>query len=62
MEKGMKALKTRSKNLLNMTIVINYLNSVFHIEIILETKSSYKIMNLVFPFTKSTKWHFGCTD
>ena len=29
----MRAFKTQSKNLLNMKIVVNYLNFVFHVEV-----------------------------
>ena len=50
----------QNKNLLNMKIVINYLNFTFHIEV--KTKSNYKILNLIFQFIRSTKWQFGYTD
>ena len=40
-----------------MKIVVNYLNFVFHTE--LKLKPKYKILNFVFQFMKSTKWHFG---
>ena len=43
-----------------MKIVVNYLNSVFHIEV--KTKSNDKFLNFVFQFIKNTKWHFGYTD
>ena len=56
----MRVLKIQSKNLLNMKIVVNYLNFVFQIEV--NTKSKYKILNFVFQFIKNTKWHFGYTD
>ena len=42
----MRALITQSKNLLNMKIVVNYFNFVFHIE--LKTKPEYKVLNFVF--------------
>ena len=29
----MRAFKTESKNLLNMKIVVNYLNFIFHVEV-----------------------------
>ena len=56
----MRVLKIQSKNLLNMKIVVNYLNFVFQIEV--NTRSKYKILNFVFQFIKNTKWHFGYTD
>ena len=56
----MKAFKTHSKNLLNIKMVVNFLNFVFHIE--LKTKSKYRILNFIFQFIKNTKWHFGYTD
>ena len=59
-EKQMKVLKIQTKNLLNMKMVVNYLNFVFRIEV--KTKSKYKILNFVFQFIKNTKWHFGYTD
>ena len=43
-----------------MKIVVNYLNSVFDIEV--KTKSKYNILNFVFQFRKNTKWHFGYKD
>ena len=52
--------KFQSKNILNMKMVVNYLNFVFYIEV--KTKSKYKILNFVFQFFKNTKWHFGYTD
>ena len=39
-EKRMRALKIQSKSLLNMKLVVIYLNFVFHIEV--KTKSKYK--------------------
>ena len=59
-EKRMRVLKIQSKTLLNMKMVVKYLNFVFHIEV--KTKSNYKILNFVFQFIKNTKWHFGYTD
>ena len=56
----MRALKIRSKNLLNMKMEVNYLNFAFHIE--LKTKSKSKILNFGFRFIRNTKWHFGYTD
>ena len=38
MKNEWKALKTQRKNLLNMKIVVNYLNFVFHIEVSVENK------------------------
>ena len=43
-----------------MKIVVNYLNSVFHIEV--KTKSNDKFLNFVFQFIKNMKWLFGYTD
>ena len=59
-EKRMRVLKIQSKTLLNMKMVVKYLNFVFHIEV--KTKSNYKILNFVFQFLKNMKWHFGYTD
>ena len=56
----MKVLKIQRKNLLNMKIVVIYLNFVFFIEV--KTKSKYRILNFVSQFIKKTKWHFGNTD
>ena len=56
----MRVLKIQSKTLLNMKMVVKYLNFVFHIEV--KTKSNYKILNFVFQFIKNMKWHFGYTD
>ena len=52
----MTALKIQSKNLLNMKMVANSFNFVFHIEV--KTKSKYKILNFVFLFIKKT--NFEC--
>ena len=43
-----------------MKIVVNYLNSVFPIEV--KTKSNDKFLNFGFQFIKNRKWHFGYTD
>ena len=59
-EKRMRVLKIQSKTLLNMKMVVKYLNFVFHIEV--KTKSNYKILNFVFQFIKNMKWHFGYSD
>ena len=59
-EKPMKILKIQRKNLLNMKMVVNYLNFVFLIEV--KSKSKYRILNFVLQFIKNTKWHFGYTD
>ena len=59
-EKRMKVLKIQRKNLLNMKMVVSYLNFVFFIEV--KAKSKYRILNLVFQFIKITKWQFGYTD
>ena len=56
----MRALKSQSKILLNMNIVVNYLNFVFNIEV--KAKSKYKILNFGFQFIKKTQWHFVYTD
>ena len=59
-EKRMKVLKIQRKNLLNMKMVVSYLNFVFFIEV--KAKSKYRILNFVFQFIKNTKWHFGYMD
>ena len=56
----MRVLKIQSKILLNMKMLVKYLNFAFHIEI--KTKSNNKILNFVFQFIKNTKLHFGYTD
>ena len=56
----MKVLKTQRKNLLNMKMVVSYLNFVFFIEA--KAKSKYRTLNFVFQFIKKTKWYFGYTD
>ena len=55
----MRALEIQSKYLLNMKMVVNYLNLVFHIEV--KRKAKYKILNFMFQFIKNTKWHFEYT-
>ena len=59
-EKRLKALKIQNKNLLNMEMVVNYLNFFFLTEV--KTKYKYRTLNFVFQFTKKTKWYFGYTD
>ena len=59
-EKRMKLLKIQRKNLLNVKMVVIYLNFVFFIEV--KAKSKYRILNSVFQFIKNTKWHFCYTD
>ena len=59
-EKRIKVSKIQRKNLLNMKMVVSYLNFVFFIEV--KAKSKHKILNFVFQFIKKTKWHFGYTD
>ena len=56
----MRVLKIQSETLLNMKMVVKYLNFVFNIEV--KTKSNYKTLNVVFQFIKNTKWHFGYTE
>ena len=51
-EKRMKALKIQIKNLLNIKIVFNSSNFVFHIPV--KTKSKYKTLN--FPFLTKHLW------
>ena len=59
-EKQMKVLKIQRKNLLNMKMVVSYLNFVFFIEV--KAKSKYRILNFVFQFIKNRTWYFGYTD
>ena len=59
-EKHMKVLQIQRKNLLNMKVVVSYLNFVFFIKV--KAKSKYRISNFVFHFIKKTKWHLGYTD
>ena len=56
-EKRMRELKTQSKDLLNMKIVANYLNFVFHIEI--KTKSNHRILNFFFNLSKTRNGTLG---
>ena len=56
----MKLLKIQRKNLLNVKMVVIYLNFDFFIEV--KAKFKYRILNSVFQFIKNTKWHFGYTD
>ena len=55
----MKILKIQRKNLLNMKMVVNYLNFVFLTEV--KANLSIGFLNFVFQFIKNTKWHFGYT-
>ena len=52
-----RALKTQSKNLLNMKIVINYLNFVFHV--VVKTISKDKILNFVLNLSKTRNGTLG---
>ena len=56
-EKRMRVLRIQSTTLLNIKMVVKYLNLVFHIEV--KTKSNYKILNFVFQFIKNMRWHLG---
>ena len=56
-EKRMKVLKIQRKNLLNMKIVVSYLNFVFFIEV--KAKSNYRILNFVFQFIKARNGTLG---
>ena len=53
----MRVLKIQSKTLLNMKMVVKYLNFVFHIEV--KTKSNYKILNFVFNLSKTGNGTLG---
>ena len=59
-EKRMRVLRIQSTTLLNIKMVVKYLNLVFHIEV--KTKSNYKILNFVFQFIKNMRWHLGYKD
>ena len=59
-EKRMKLLKIQRKNILNMKMVVNYLNFAFLFKV--KAKAKYRILNFVFQSIKNTKWHFGYTD
>ena len=52
-EKPMKVLKVQRKNLLNMKMVVSYLNFIFFIKV--KAKSKYRILNFVFQFIKKAK-------
>ena len=52
-ENQMKILKIQRENLLNMEMVVNYLNFVFLIEI--KSKSKYRILNFVFRYIQNMK-------
>ena len=52
-EKRMKVLKIQRKNLLNMKMVVRYLNFVFFIEV--KAKSKYRILNFVFQFNEKNR-------
>ena len=56
----MKVLKIQRKNLLNIKMVVSYLNFVFFVKV--KARSKYRILNFVFQFIKKTKWQFGYTD
>ena len=59
-EKRTRVLRIQSTTLLNIKMVVKYLNLVFHIEV--KTKSNYKILNFVFQFIKNMRWHLGYKD
>ena len=59
-EKRRKVLKIQRKNLLNMKIVVDYLNFVFFNE--MKPKSKYRTLNFVFQLIKNTKSHYGITE
>ena len=48
-----KVLKIQRKNLLNMKMVVSYLNFVFFIKV--KAKSKYRILNFVFQFLKKKR-------
>ena len=52
-EKRIKVLKIQRKNLLNMKMVVSYLNFVFFIKV--KAKSKYKILNFVFQFIEKNR-------
>ena len=56
-EKRMKILKIPRKNLLNMKMVVNYLNFVFLIEV--KAKSSIGFLNFVFNLCKTRNGTLG---
>ena len=49
----MKVLKIERKTLLNMKVVVSYLNFVFFLEV--KAKSKYRVLNFAFQFIKKTK-------
>ena len=49
----MEVLKIQRKNLLNMKMVVNYLNFDFLIQV--KAKSKSTILNFAFQFIKNTK-------
>ena len=53
-EKRMRVLKIQIKTLLNMKMVVKYLNFVY-LNIEVKTKSNYKILNFVSQFIKNMK-------
>ena len=59
-EKRIKVSKIQKKDLLNMKMVVSYLNFIFFFKV--KAKFKYKTLNFVFQFIKKTKWHFGYTD
>ena len=56
----MKVFKIQRKNLLNIKMVVSYLNFVFFIEV--KAKCKYRFFNFGFQFIKKAKWHFGYKD
>ena len=56
-EKRMRALKIRSKNLLNMKMEVNYLNFVFHNEV--KVKSSIELWISLFNLSKTRNGTLG---
>ena len=50
-EKQMRTSKIQNKNLLNMKLVVNYLNFIFHVKV--KTKFKYKISFLNLSKTQS---------
>ena len=53
----MKVLTIQRKNLLNMKMVVSYLNFVFFIEV--KAKSMYRFFNFVFQFIKKRNGTLG---
>ena len=52
----MSALKIQSKNLLDIRIVVNSLNFVFHIRF---SKSKYKIISFIFHFVSDQQYEMA---